>query len=67
MSPKQALMELIDQLSEEEAARILVHVRELADQQEREEWLALSLANLVRARGSDEPGHGMDDAKPYPG
>jgi hypothetical protein len=55
MTAKQALIELLDRVDEEEAKQILRYARFVSDDRQHEEWLELSLRGLARAYADDEP------------
>jgi len=55
MTTKQALLEVLSQLREDELRRVLEFARFLGARSERADWRDVALASLGAAYGDDEP------------
>ena len=64
MTTKQALTELLEDMSEEELREVLDFARFMSSRAEREAWGALAFAQLERAYGPDEPEYTEADLRP---
>lgn len=64
MSSKQALVELVEQLPEDQIREVLDFARFVSSEAEREQWAQFGREKFSRAYGPDEPEYTLADLKP---
>jgi hypothetical protein len=66
MDAKEALRQVVDGMTDDEARQLLILARLVADQADREEWGRLSMNGLAKAYADEEAEYSLSDLRPQP-